>query len=112
ERMNYLSNLGFRFSIDDFGTGYSSLSYLRQLPLHELKIDRYFIDEIDLSGAEVPIVNSIIQMAKALNVSVVAEGVENDTQLQYLMEKGCDVYQGYHLSKPLPVEQWLELLSQ
>lgn len=87
ERMNYLSTLGFRFSIDDFGTGYSSLSYLRHLPLHELKIDRYFIDEIDLSGTEVPIVNSIIQMAKALNVSVVAEGVENDAQLQYLIDR-------------------------
>lgn len=110
ERMNYLSNLGFRFSIDDFGTGYSSLSYLRQLPLHELKIDRYFIDEIGLGGADVPIVNSIIQMAKALNVRVVAEGVESDTQLHYLMDKGCDVYQGYHLNKPLAADQWLELL--
>jgi PAS domain S-box-containing protein len=111
ERMLYLSRLGFKFSIDDFGTGYSSLSYLRQLPLHELKIDRYFVDEIDLAGTDVPIVNSIIQMAKALGVSVVAEGVENEAQRNYLIEKGCDVLQGYHLNKPLSVDEWAKELQ-
>ncbi|GAA5315898.1 MAG: hypothetical protein AseanaTS_11030 [Candidatus Pelagadaptatus aseana] len=111
QRMNYLSKLGFRFSIDDFGTGYSSLSYLRQLPLHELKIDRFFVDEIDLQGSEVPIINSIIHMAKALGVSVVAEGVENQAQQNYLIDRGCDTLQGFHLNKPMPVDAWRALFE-
>lgn len=105
-----LAAFGFRFSIDDFGTGYSSLSYLKELPISELKIDRYFVDEINFSSKEVPIVNTIIDMADAMGVSTVAEGIENDVQLRYLTERGCQVFQGFHLSRPVVKEAWMKLL--
>lgn len=110
ERMEMLAAFGFRFSIDDFGTGYSSLSYLKELPISELKIDRYFVDEINFSSKEVPIVNTIIDMADAMGVSTVAEGIENDVQLRYLTERGCQVFQGFHLSRPVVKEAWMKLL--
>ncbi|WP_137167432.1 putative bifunctional diguanylate cyclase/phosphodiesterase [Salinimonas lutimaris] len=111
ERMHTLSSYGFAFSIDDFGTGYSSLSYLKELPISELKIDRYFVDEINISGEDVPIVNTIIDMAQAMGVSTVAEGIENDIQLQYLTERGCDIFQGFFLSRPIPVDDWISVLK-
>ena len=103
-----LSEKGFCFSIDDFGTGYSSLSYLKALPIHELKIDRHFVNEITAVDQEVPLVNSILDMAKALHLTTVAEGIENKIQRDYLCGKGCDVYQGYYYSKPLSEQEWLE----
>lgn len=111
ERMHVLSSYGFAFSIDDFGTGYSSLSYLKELPISELKIDRYFVDEINISGEDVPIVNTIIDMAQAMGVSTVAEGIENDIQLQYLTERGCDIFQGFFLSRPIPEDDWIDALK-
>ncbi|MBD3585009.1 EAL domain-containing protein [Salinimonas sp. HHU 13199] len=111
ERMEMLAVFGFRFSIDDFGTGYSSLSYLKELPISELKIDRYFVDEINFSQEEVPIVNTIIDMADAMGVSTVAEGIENDIQLRYLTERGCQVFQGFHLSRPVVEDAWVTLLN-
>ncbi|UAA38353.1 EAL domain-containing protein [Paraneptunicella aestuarii] len=112
ERMIDLSNQGFRFSIDDFGTGYSSLSYLKELPIHELKIDRYFIEEIEHNNNEIAIVNTIIEMARALGVYTVAEGIETPEQLKYLAQRGCNYFQGFMLSKPLPVDKWKKLLKQ
>ncbi|WP_168190653.1 putative bifunctional diguanylate cyclase/phosphodiesterase [Salinimonas iocasae] len=111
ERMEMLAAFGFRFSIDDFGTGYSSLSYLKELPISELKIDRYFVDEINFSNEEVPIVNTIIDMADAMGVSTVAEGIENDIQLRYLTARGCHVFQGFHLSRPIMKDAWMTLLK-
>ncbi len=108
ERIEMLSGVGFSFSVDDFGTGYSSLTYLKELPISELKIDRYFIDEINFAQQEVPIVNTILEMAMAMGVRTVAEGIENDIQLQYLQARGCDVFQGFFLARPASVTSWLE----
>ncbi|MBA6349855.1 EAL domain-containing protein [Colwellia sp. BRX8-9] len=107
-KMQLLKNKGFHFSIDDFGTGYSSLSYIHHLPISELKIDKCFVDDIKNSTDEVPIINTIIQMAKSLHLKVVAEGVECKAQLDYLKQHGCDVIQGYYFSKPLEPEEWLD----
>ncbi len=104
-----LSKMGFSFSIDDFGTGYSSLSYLKALPIVELKIDRYFVDEITSTNNDFPIVNTIIEMAQALGLRTVAEGIENDIQMDYLIKHGCDIYQGFHLGKPMPENEWLSI---
>lgn len=93
--------LGIRIALDDFGTGYSSLNYLRSIPLDILKIDKSFIDEITTSKVLSEIVDSIINMAHALDIQVVAEGVENEMQLEVLKKKGCDMIQGYYYSKPL-----------
>lgn len=106
--MHELAELGFRFSIDDFGTGYSSLAYLKELPIAELKVDKYFVDDIDDDSdkAEFVIVDAIINIAKALGVQCVAEGVENEVQRNYLSRIGCDIFQGYQFSKPLLDEEW------
>lgn len=106
--MGSITEKGFQFSIDDFGTGYSSLSYLKELPISELKIDKYFVDDIlarnDHSAGK--IVNLVIDMAKALGVQCVAEGVETVQQVDFLSHRGCDLYQGYYFSKPLNKDDW------
>ena len=111
ETMLELAKFGFRFSIDDFGTGYSSLAYLKVLPISELKIDKYFVDDIgkDFDGKATQIVDAIIEMAKALNVTCIAEGVETVEQLNYLKGKGCERFQGYYFSRPEPEAYWAEL---
>lgn len=98
---NEVKALGIQIALDDFGTSYSSLNYLRSIPLDILKIDKTFVDEITTSKVLSEIVDSIINMAHALDILVVAEGVENQMQLEVLQEKGCDFIQGYHFSKPL-----------
>lgn len=108
-KIKFLKLKGIHFSIDDFGTGYSSLSYIHHLPISELKIDKYFVDDIKNNVDEVPIINTIIQLAKSLNLKVVAEGVECKEQLDYLRQHKCDVIQGYYFSKPLNPEQWLDI---
>lgn len=100
ETLNNIKSLGIHLSIDDFGTGYSSLSYLKKLPVNTLKIDKTFIDDIILRTDEVPIVSSIIGLAKNLKFKVVAEGVESEEQLNYLINHACDEVQGYYFSKP------------
>ena len=97
-----LVGLGILVSIDDFGTGYSSLSYLKRFPLHELKIDKSFVDGLGENDQDTAIVASIVAMAHALDLSVVAEGVEKADQLQRLRVLGCDQAQGYHLARPGP----------
>ncbi len=92
---------GISLSLDDFGTGYSSLSYLQQLPLTELKIDKKFIDEITQPNTDYVLIDSIIMLAQALNLNVVAEGVEKEFQAQYLEAKGCHIIQGYYYGKPM-----------
>ena len=104
-----LGRLGVKVSIDDFGTGYSSLSYLRQLPATELKIDRSFIADLDTSRDARAIVEAVIRLAHALELRVVAEGVETAAQRDILHALGCDEFQGFLFAKPLPaatVLQW------
>ena len=97
-----LSNMGLEISIDDFGTGYSSLSYLKRFPIHKLKIDKSFVDDIATHPDDAAIVKAIIAMAHGLQMSVVSEGVETNDQFEFLREHGCEQYQGYLYSKPLP----------
>ncbi len=97
-----LRETGLGVSIDDFGTGYSSLSYLRRFPLDELKIDRSFLMEANADS--VAIVSAVIALGHSLRLSVVAEGVEHERQLEFLRSRNCDEYQGYYFSKPLPPE--------
>ncbi|MDP2247901.1 MAG: EAL domain-containing protein [Nitrosomonadales bacterium] len=112
EKMNTLRRLGIQFSIDDFGTGYSSLSYLHQLPIRFLKIDRSFVREINTNKNNAIIVQTIIGMAQNLGFDVVAEGVETEDQLVTLKRFGCHVYQGYLLSKPVPLDVFESQLNQ
>ena len=109
-----LSELGVNIAIDDFGTGYSSLSYLKRFPINILKIDRSFIKDIvfdDEYSGDIEIVKAIIAMGKVLNMMTIAEGVESEEQQVFLTENGCDLIQGYKLSKPLCVEHMSEWLS-
>ena len=97
-----LRNMGVRTAIDDFGTGYSSLTYLKDLPADELKIDRSFIKPITSDEKDRQIISSIIQLAHAVGLEVVAEGIENAGTLEALLEMGCDIGQGYHIAQPMP----------
>lgn len=114
QTMQYLNDQGFSFSIDDFGTGYSSLAYLQVLPISEIKIDKYFVDDIIDADAQHPalIVNVVLGMAKALNVRCVAEGVEASEQVEYLKARGCEIFQGYYFDKPLLTDVWLAKIRQ
>ena len=100
-----LSEMGIKISIDDFGTGYSSLSYLKQLPIDKLKIDQSFIRDIIKDKDDREIVRTIIAMAKNLNMSVIAEGVETIEQKEFLVKNGCNEIQGYFYYKPIPVKE-------
>jgi diguanylate cyclase (GGDEF)-like protein len=109
--LNSLKELGVKLSIDDFGTGYSSLSYLRRLPVDELKIDRSFIMEVTDHPETRAIVSTIIFLANRLKLATVAEGVENQEELEFLQTQGCQQYQGYFFSRPVPKAELAKLLS-
>ncbi len=105
-----LHNLGISIAIDDFGTGYSSLSYLKRLPIDKLKIDRMFISDIPDDKDAVAIVKTVIKLAKNLHLDVIAEGVENTVQKEFVEAHGCYAVQGYYYSKPLPADEMKEML--
>jgi len=101
ETLNHLKNLGVNIAIDDFGTGYSSLSYLKQFPIDRLKIDKAFVRDVDSDADDAAIAMAVIAMAGSMDLKVIAEGVENDEQLNFLKDKKCDEIQGFLLSKPI-----------
>lgn len=110
--LHRLAALGVKLSIDDYGTGFSTLEYLRRIPASELKIDRSFISMLHKSQSDRIMVNSTIQLAHSLGRKVVAEGVENEEILAELQRMGCDLVQGYHLGRPMPLPQLIECLSR
>ena len=110
--MTALKGLGVSLAIDDFGTDYSSLSYLKRLPVDSLKIDKSFVDGLCLDKESTAIVQAILSLAKALDISVTAEGIENADQLKLLRELGCHIGQGYYFSIPLPPTDAEKLLEQ
>lgn len=107
-----LNQLGVSIAIDDFGTGYSSLAYLKRLPIDTLKIDQSFLEDMDTNPQDAAIVRSIIELGHNLGCKVVAEGVENQAVLERLQALGCDLVQGFHISRPLSVDLFDHWLAQ
>ncbi|MGM9321865.1 sensor domain-containing protein [Deinococcus aquaticus] len=105
ERLRQLRELGVRLSIDDFGTGFSSLSYLKLFPVDMLKIDRAFVRDVTTDRSDVAIVEAVIGIGQALNIQVLAEGIETQQQVQTLLDLGCPDMQGYHFARPMPADQ-------
>ncbi len=110
--LEQLSAMGVLVSVDDFGTGYSSMSYLRRFPIDKLKIDRVFINEIVSRPQDASIVRAIVSLAHSLGLKVVAEGVETHAQLHFVKAAGCDEYQGYYFSRPLPAGDFERLIRE
>jgi len=111
-KMHQLKDIGVKLSIDDFGTGYSSLNYLMRFPIDTLKIDMSFIRSIPHDNSHVAITTAIIAMAQNLRLSVVAEGVENETQVTWLKTNGCNILQGYYFSRPVPPDELVEFYGK
>ena len=109
--MRQLQDLGVKFSLDDFGTGYSSLLRLQSLPVNELKIDRTFIAKLSTDPTARGIVGSTIDLAHALGLPAIAEGVETDLEWQLLARLGCDGAQGWHIARPMPAAQATEWIK-
>jgi len=107
-----LKGLGVRISMDDFGSGYSSLSYLQAFPFDKIKIDRAFVMNLGRNPQSAAIVRAVIGLGHGLEMSIVAEGVETEEQLNFLTEQGCDAVQGYFIGKPLPIEQYDALVGR
>ena len=112
EKMEKIRHLGIKFSMDDFGTGYSSLASLIKLPLEQLKIDRSFVNNMMSSDGDGIVVRTIIAMATNLGVEVIAEGLETESEKDFLQSLGCSLYQGYLLSPPLPAKQLEDLIRR
>ncbi len=107
-----LVSMGLRVSVDDFGTGYSSLAYLQRFPLHALKIDRSFVQHLPGNTGDAAIVNAVLALARETGLKVVAEGVELESQRQYLADKGCDFVQGWLMGRPVPAVEITKLLAR
>ncbi|WP_458525490.1 bifunctional diguanylate cyclase/phosphodiesterase [Onishia taeanensis] len=110
--LHALRDLGVGVAVDDFGTGFSSLSYLKQLPVSKVKIDRSFVRDLTTDADDKAIVQGILSMAHHMALAVVAEGVETEDQLQCLTDFGCDIFQGYLLARPMPLEQLRAFLAR
>ena len=109
--LSKIQEKGVKIAIDDFGTGYSSLAYFKYLPVDEIKIDRSFITNITDSDYDLHIVNTINEMAVALDLNIVAEGVESDDSKRILTKLGCNTIQGFYYSKPLPLESYIAWIN-
>jgi diguanylate cyclase (GGDEF)-like protein/PAS domain S-box-containing protein len=115
QTLQALKDIGVRIAIDDFGTGFSSLNYLKRLPIDKVKIDRSFVQEIISDRSDAAITQGIISMAHHLGLKVIAEGVENEPQFDFLKRNQCDAFQGYYFAKPMPLkdlEKYLQLQQQ
>ena len=110
EQLNKLCQLGVSVAIDDFGTGYSSLSYLHRFPIHTMKIDQSFVKEIHDTNGHYPVILAIISIARGLNLNLVAEGVETETQADYLRANGCETMQGYLFHRPISLANFIGVL--
>ena len=108
--LHTLAELGVKLAVDDFGTGYSSLSYLRQFPIHTLKIDQSFVNDMTRNSGDATLVGAVISMGKSLNHHVIAEGVETAEQYAFLLDQKCDEGQGYYFSRPVAAEAFATLL--
>jgi diguanylate cyclase (GGDEF)-like protein len=106
-----LQRMGLQTSLDDFGTGYSSLNYLMRLPLNKLKIDRSFVQNLEMNDRGIAIISAIIAMAHSLKLEVIAEGVEEETHIHLLRQMKCDILQGYHIARPMPAIDFEQLLA-
>ncbi|WP_455202657.1 EAL domain-containing protein, partial [Kaarinaea lacus] len=111
ELLKRLTEMGFRISVDDFGTGYSTLTNLRRLPISELKIDRSFVNKISIDEEDASIVDAMIGLGDSLDIDVVAEGVETQEVLELLKNFGCHTIQGYIISKPVPLNEFIEWIE-
>ncbi len=111
EVLSRLADLGVRIAIDDFGTGYSSMAHLKRLPVHQIKIDKSFVIDLDSSASDAAIVRSIVDLAHNLGIGVVAEGVESEQTWDYLRDLGCTTAQGYYLARPLASDLVLPWMS-
>lgn len=104
--LNELDAMNIKLSIDDFGTGHSSLSYVKNLPVDELKIDKSFISDFTHNSNNEAIVLAVLVLAHRMNLTVTAEGVEDEETMQALIELNCDTVQGYHFAKPMPLDKY------
>ncbi|MCZ8519950.1 putative bifunctional diguanylate cyclase/phosphodiesterase [Paenibacillus caseinilyticus] len=112
DTIEQIKDLGVQISIDDFGTGYSSLSQLLHLPIHHVKLDRSFIENVAADGKKSSVVKAIIELAHSMGMRVVAEGIETQGELDFFMEHRCDELQGYYFSRPLPSSDFARLVSR
>jgi EAL domain-containing protein (putative c-di-GMP-specific phosphodiesterase class I) len=111
DTLRRLADDGCKFHLDDFGTGYSSITYLENLPIQAIKIDKTFVDKILPENREKLLVDAIVDLAHALNITTIAEGVENDYQFRYLEKLGCEAMQGYYFSRPLEPDAFEKLIE-
>lgn len=111
ESINKLRDTGIAIALDDFGTGYSSLSQLKNLPINSIKIDRSFVEEVIKNKTDGHIIEAVISLSQKFGVKVIAEGVETEEQMQFLKNAGCDIVQGYYISRPIPFDQLKSFLN-